>query len=73
VAVNSASKLDLHLNDLEGIGVGVANLNAAGTVNATENWWGCTGGPGTKRCSTVTGAGVVYTPWLTKDQDHGDK
>jgi parallel beta-helix repeat protein len=70
VAVNSASRLDLHLNNFEGKEVGVANLNAGGTVNATENWWGCAGGPGAKGCSTITGgATVVSTPWLTKRMD----
>jgi hypothetical protein len=70
VAANSASRLDLHLNNFEGKEVGVANLNAGGTVNATENWWGCAGGPGAKGCSTITGgATVVSTPWLTKRMD----
>jgi parallel beta-helix repeat protein len=70
VAVNSASRVDLHLNDFEGKGVGVANLNTGGTVNATENWWGCEGGPGAHGCSTIVGgATVTYTPWLTKGID----
>jgi hypothetical protein len=69
VAVNSASQLDLHLNNLEGRVVGVANLNPGGTVNATENWWGCEDGPGVKHCSIVTGAGVTFAPWLTKRVD----
>lgn len=65
VAFNSASGLELHLNDLiVGHNIGVANLNAAGTVNATENWWGCPNGPGTGGCSTVTGV-VTYSPFLT--------
>jgi hypothetical protein len=66
VAFNSGSNLNLHLNDLAGGGVGVANLNPLGQVNATEDWWGCPGGPGTPGCSTVAGApkSIVYTPWL---------
>jgi hypothetical protein len=65
VATNSASVLDLHLNDLGNGAIGVDNLNAAGWVNATENWWGCTGGPAVKGCATVAGAGtVVSIPWL---------
>ena len=63
VATNSASVLDLHLNDLGNGGVGVDNLSSAGTVNAAENWWGCAGGPAESGCATVTGA-VVWTPWL---------
>lgn len=72
VAVNSASEVNLHLNDFEGKAVGVANLNAAGTVNATENWWGCANGPGAHGCASVTGSGVTSTPWLTNgiDDEH---
>jgi hypothetical protein len=63
VATNSASVLDLHLNDLGNGGIGVDNLSSAGTVNATENWWGCAGGPAESGCATATGT-VVWTPWL---------
>ena len=67
VAVNSASAVNVHLNDFYGTGTGIDNLNSSGTVNATENWWGCAGGPGAEGCSTVVGgASVVATPWLTK-------
>jgi hypothetical protein len=69
VAVNSASQINLHLNDFEGRGIGVDNLNADGTVNARENWWGCEGGPGAHGCSTISGSGVIATPWLTKGID----
>ena len=69
VAFNSASTLELHLNDLiVGRNVGVANLNAAGIVNASENWWGCPNGPGTPACSTATGT-VNSTPSLTWPYD----
>jgi hypothetical protein len=66
VAMNSASTLNLHLNALTGNSVGVANLNSSGQVNARENWWGCSGGPGAQGCSTISGdpKSVVYTPWL---------
>jgi parallel beta-helix repeat protein len=66
IALNSASPLDVHLNDFYGTGIGIDNLNPSGTVNATENWWGCADGPGTSGCSTASGAGIVYEPWLTK-------
>ena len=66
VAVNSASSIDLHLNDLNGRKVGIDNLNAAGTINATENWWGCAKGPGAGGCSSIQGSGVTFTPWLTQ-------
>jgi parallel beta-helix repeat protein len=43
--------------------VGVANLGT-GTVNATLNYWGCAGGPGTSTCTTVQGQ-AAFAPWLT--------
>ncbi len=42
---------------------GVDNLGA-GTVNATQNWWGCAGGPNTA-CGMVSGSGVTSSAWLT--------
>jgi nitrous oxidase accessory protein NosD len=70
VAVNSASQVNLHLNDFDGKQVGVANLNVGGIVNATENWWGCDDGPGAHGCSTIVGgATVTYSPWLTEPED----
>jgi hypothetical protein len=65
VAFNSPSVLQLHLNNLSGPAVGVLNVNAAGGVNATENWWGCSKGPNANGCSSVSGTNVVWTPWLT--------
>ena len=65
VAFKSASAMQLHLNNLSGNGIGVQNLNAAGTVDATENWWGCSGGPAANGCSTVSGPNVTWIPWLT--------
>ena len=44
--------------------VGVANLGT-GAVDATLNWWKCSGGPGASGCSTVNGLGILTTPWLT--------
>lgn len=34
-------------------------------VDATQNWWGCSGGPNANGCATVNGTGVLFTPWLT--------
>lgn len=64
IATRTGTRVDAHDNDFRNHAVGVANLGA-GTVNATENWWGCPAGPGAPGCATVTGAGVVVTPWLT--------
>ncbi|MBC8097621.1 MAG: hypothetical protein H7Y43_17605, partial [Akkermansiaceae bacterium] len=38
--------------------------NGANTF-ATNNWWGCNGGPGIAGCNVVTGDGtLVFNPWL---------
>ncbi len=42
---------------------GIDNTGA-GTVNATQNWWGCLGGPGSPACATSIGS-VTFAPWLT--------
>jgi parallel beta-helix repeat protein len=65
IAINNAGgTVDVHLNSLKGNGTGVANLNPASAVNATENWWGCAKGPGTPGCTSVSGSNVVSTPFL---------
>ena len=72
VAVNTPAEFDLHLNDLQGH-IGVENacaLDAApctGSIDATENYWGCSAGPGAKGCGTTSGAFISTTPWLQKD------
>jgi parallel beta-helix repeat protein len=64
VAISTSAQINVHLNDLGGGGVGVANLGT-GAIDATMNWWGCSGGPTANGCSGIQGA-VTYTPWLTK-------
>lgn len=62
VVFNAPSgQLIAHLNDFAP-GIGVDNLGK-GTVDATENWWGCVNGPGAAHCATVAGAGVTFAPW----------
>lgn len=74
IATNTASSVDLHLNDLSGK-VGIDNLNSTGTINATQNWWGCPKGPGAGGCAGVQGSGVTFTPVLTQplfpDRENG--
>ena len=65
IATNTPAQVNVHLNDLLDGKIGVDNI-AAGTVDARENWWGCAGGPGDEGCTTVKGAGVFFTPWLTR-------
>jgi parallel beta-helix repeat protein len=70
IAVNTPAELDAHFNDLLGGNVGVANVCAldsaacTGTIDATENFWGCPNGPGGSGCTTTSGSNISFTPWL---------
>jgi parallel beta-helix repeat protein len=64
VAVSTTAEVDIHLNDLKGGGIGVANLGS-GPVDATQNWWGCPRGPGAPGCSTKSD-NVTANSWLSK-------
>jgi hypothetical protein len=78
VAVNTPTWVTVHLNQLLGGKVGVANVctlddpSCKGGAIATENFWGCAKGPGAKGCSTTSGPNIVTSPWLTNggDDDH---
>ena len=54
-------ELTVHMNDFS-TGIGIDNMGAA-TVDATENWWQCAGGPGASGCSTGKGSGISWSPW----------
>jgi LPXTG-motif cell wall-anchored protein len=59
----SGGALTAHYNRISGNGSGLAVLG--GTADATDNWWGCNGGPGASGCGAVTPAtSSVYTPYL---------
>jgi parallel beta-helix repeat protein len=62
-----APPVQIHLNNLgnNDKAIGVQDTGTA-MVDATQNWWGCPGGPGDHGCATVNGTGVLFTPWLTK-------
>jgi hypothetical protein len=73
--------VDIHLNDLLGDKVGVANVcvfdhatACTGSIDATENYWGCPAGPGGPGCTTTSGPNVRFAPSLHKssDSDEGD-
>src|SRR5207247_1424107 len=49
VAISTSAQINVHLNDLDGGGVGIANLGT-GKIDATVNWWGCPGGPAAGGC-----------------------
>jgi parallel beta-helix repeat protein len=81
IAVNTPAEVDIHLNDLLGGKFGVADVCAldngagapvcTGSIDATENFWGCPGGPGDKGCTTTSGSNIRFTPSL-KDSVGGD-
>lgn len=71
VAVRTSAQIDIHLNDLLGGGVGVDN-QGSGVVNATQNYWGCPGGPGAPGCSTVSGV-VTVASSLSRPLNAGER
>lgn len=71
VVANTSPLVDIHANDLLGEKTGIDNLGG-GTVNATENWWGCANGPGFEGCSDVAGT-VVSSPFLSTPVRPGDR
>ncbi len=83
IAVNTPAEVDVHLNDLQGGKVGVADVCAfdtatacTGTIDATENYWGCPAGPGGNGCTTASGTDIRFNPWLQQpiaDQSHHDR
>jgi parallel beta-helix repeat protein len=78
IAFNTPAWVNIHLNDLRGGKVGVANVctlddpTCLGGIIATENYWGCAKGPGSGGCSTTSGPNVLFTPWLSKPATDGD-
>jgi hypothetical protein len=70
IRTEASTQIDVHLNDLLGGGIGVAN-QGAGRVNATQNYWGCPGGPLAAGCSTTSG-NVTAKSSLTRRLDIGE-
>src|ERR1700691_3768815 len=73
IAVNTSAEVDVHLNSLLGSGIGVGDVCAldgstvcTGTIDATENYWGCPAGPGEHGCTTISAARILWIPWLQK-------
>ena len=71
IAVNTPAEVDIHLNDLRGDKIGVADVCAldgaticTGNIDATENYWECPAGPGGHRCATASGSDIRFAPWL---------
>jgi nitrous oxidase accessory protein NosD len=72
VAIKTPAQIEVHLNDLGGGSIGIANLGS-GPINATMNWWGCSRGPTAHRCSTVQGSRITFAPWLTRPANRSDQ
>lgn len=70
IRTEASTQIDVHLNNLLGGGIGVAN-QGAGRVNATQNYWGCPGGPLAVGCSTISGNVTVQSS-LTRRLDIGE-
>ena len=71
IAVNTPAEVDIHLNDLRGGKIGVGDVCAldgstacTGSIDASQNYWGCPAGPGGPGCTTASGSDVSFTPWL---------
>lgn len=65
IVVNTPADVDAHFNNLIDKPAGVENLST-GTVDATENYWGCATGPGTKGCTNAKGPGpILFIPFGT--------
>jgi parallel beta-helix repeat protein len=81
VAINTPAEVDVHLNDLLGRNIGVEDVCAfdkatacTGAIDAAQNWWGCSDGPGNRRCSSVSGTDITFHPWLQNPvQPDGDE
>jgi parallel beta-helix repeat protein len=76
IGVNTNVEVEIHLNNLLGGDIGVANdctLDGAScsgsNINASENYWGCSTGPGTTGCATVSGTKITSTPFLPSTAD----
>ncbi len=70
-------QVSAHFNSFSRKATGVDNLGS-GTVDATENWWGCPFGPNGNSCASIAGTEVLFAPWLTSpfedgNQDHGNQ
>ena len=63
IVANTPAPVNPHLNNLFG-DFGLENIGS-GTVDATNNYWGCTGGPGKTGCSKTSG-NVLFVPFLTQ-------
>ena len=65
IGVNAGGSIQAHFNSFFG-DTGIDNIGSLAAIDATANWWKCSGGPAANGCSTVTGSGITTNPWLAK-------
>ena len=58
-----AGAIEAHLNNFNGTGIGVDN-EGTGFVDASQNWWACTDGPGAGGCATTLGSSISVQSWM---------
>ena len=58
MVINAPGSTQVHLNNLLAGADGVLNLGKS-AISATQNYWGCAGGPGTTGCALATGPSVT--------------
>ncbi len=64
VVMNNPGSMDVHMNNLPDTGVGLTN-SGKGNMNGSSNYFGCSTGPGTSGCSSVSATGVTSSPFLS--------
>jgi parallel beta-helix repeat protein len=68
IVANNADRTVAHLNNLDNTGkVGVDNTGT-GSVDATQNYWGCAAGPTNSACSSAKGPKITVDPFLTSKE-----
>lgn len=65
-AVHVGADAVLRMRDSRLVGnTGGSTLSSPAGSRASDNWWGCPGGPGAPGCAVVAAPASVASPWLT--------
>ena len=65
IGVNAHGSIQAHFNSFFG-DTAIDNIGSLADIDATQNWWKCSGGPDANGCSSVAGSGITTNPFLTK-------
>ena len=64
-ALANAGLVKVYDNSIAGNSAnGFLDGGSSAAIDAEDNWWGCTGGPGNSGCNAVSG-NLDFTPWAT--------